>query len=182
MSDIWYLKRWYMQITIKMLQVTYRLDATSMLRNHKHARIETSTTRRWFNHSLSKQLICLLLNNGWWATATLTLNCQKLLNKGGWYLSWRWWPKTILSTNLLHVMLLHWSKNLKAYRPEKLQMKMMRRLRTVKHQEHLPLQPYNHSVHTWCGPMIITRLHICLPQVSSKGLQWCKPQWLSPQG
>ena len=40
----------------------------------------------------------------------------------------------------------------------------------------------SHSVHTWCGPMTITRWHICLPWVNSKGLQWCKPQWLSPQG
>ena len=38
------------------------------------------------------------------------------------------------------------------------------------------------SVHTWHGPTTITRLYICLPQVSSKGLQWCKSQWLSPQG
>ena len=50
---------------------------------------------------------------GWWAAATLTLNCQKSQNKGGWDLSWRWWLWTMLSTNLLDVMLLHWSKNLK---------------------------------------------------------------------
>ena len=49
-----------------------------------------------------------------WAAAALTLNCWKLQNKGGWHLSWRWWPQTILSTNLLDVMLLHWSKNLKS--------------------------------------------------------------------
>ena len=40
----------------------------------------------------------------------------------------------------------------------------------------------SHSVHTWCGPMTINRLHICLTWVNSKGLQWYKPQWLSPQG
>ena len=51
---------------------------------------------------------------GGWAAATLTLDCQKLWNKGEWYLSWCWWPWTILSTNLLDVMLLHWSKNLKS--------------------------------------------------------------------
>ena len=38
----------------------------------------------------------------------------------------------------------------------------------------------SHSVHTWHGPMTIARLHICLSWVSSKGLQSCKPQWLSP--
>ena len=40
----------------------------------------------------------------------------------------------------------------------------------------------SHSVHTWCGPMTITRLHIYLPRVNSKGLQWCKTQQLSPRG
>ena len=38
----------------------------------------------------------------------------------------------------------------------------------------------SHSVHKWCGPMTITRLHIWLQWVSFKGLQWCKPQWLNP--
>ena len=38
----------------------------------------------------------------------------------------------------------------------------------------------SHLVHSWCEPMTITGLHICLPWVSFKGLQWCKPQWLSP--
>ena len=38
------------------------------------------------------------------------LNCLKLWNNGGWYLSWRWWPLTILSKNLMDVMLLYWSK------------------------------------------------------------------------
>ena len=50
MSDSWHLKRRYKHITIKMLQVKYGQQTTSMLRNHKHARIETSITRRWFNH------------------------------------------------------------------------------------------------------------------------------------
>ena len=40
----------------------------------------------------------------------------------------------------------------------------------------------SHSVHTWCRPMTITRLHMCLTEVNSKRLQWCKPQWLSPHG
>ena len=34
-------------------------------------------------------------------------------------------------------------------------------------------------MHTRCGTMTITRLHICLPWVNSKWLQRCKPQWLS---
>ena len=33
------------------------------------------------------------------------------MEQGGWDLSWRHWPLTILSTKLLEVMLLHWSKN-----------------------------------------------------------------------
>ena len=84
MSDSWHLKRRYMHIMIKMLQVKYGAEATSTFRNHKHARIETSTTRRWFNCSFSKQLIYFLLNNRMIVAATLTLNCLKLQNNGGW--------------------------------------------------------------------------------------------------
>ena len=64
MSDSWHLKRRYMHTTIKILQVKYGPEATSMVRAQKHTRIEPSSTRRWFNHSLSKWLIHLLLNNG----------------------------------------------------------------------------------------------------------------------
>ena len=39
----------------------------------------------------------------------------------------------------------------------------------------------SHSVHSWCWLMTITRSHIYRPWVSSKELQWCKPQWLCPQ-
>ena len=53
-----------MQIMIKLLNVKYGLETTSMLRNNKHTGIETSMTRRWFNCYLRKQLIHLLLNNG----------------------------------------------------------------------------------------------------------------------
>ena len=82
-----------------------------------HTRIETSTTRRGFNYSLSMKLINLLLNNGMMSCSCLDIklpNCQKLWNKGGWDLSWRWWPQTILSINLLDILLLHWSKYLKS--------------------------------------------------------------------
>ena len=71
---------------IKMLQVKYGQEVTSTLRNHKHARIETSTTRRWFNCSSTSFWI-----TGWWVVVALTLNCQNLQNKGGWDQSWRWW-------------------------------------------------------------------------------------------
>ena len=63
MFKSWHLKGRYVHIMIKMLQVEYGLNATTMLRYHKHARIETSTTRRGFNCSLSKKLINLPLNN-----------------------------------------------------------------------------------------------------------------------
>ena len=63
MFESWHLKRRYMHIMIKMLQVTYGSEAPSMLRHHKHARIETSTTRRGFSPSCSKKLINLPLNN-----------------------------------------------------------------------------------------------------------------------
>ena len=71
-----------MHIMIKMLQVNYGLEAISMLRNHKHARIETSTTRRWFNHSLSKQLIHLLLNNGMISCSCLDIKLLEVMEQG----------------------------------------------------------------------------------------------------
>ena len=119
MSDSRHLKRRYMQIIIKLPRVKYGPEATSMLRNNKHTGIETGTTRRWFNCSLRKELIHLLLNSGMMSCSHLHINCWKLWNKGGHDLNWRWWPWTILSTNLLEVMLLHWSKNGKAYQPGK---------------------------------------------------------------
>ena len=57
-------KRRDMQVTIKLLKVKYGPETTSTHRNDKHTGIETSTTRRWFYHSLSKELIYFLLNNG----------------------------------------------------------------------------------------------------------------------
>ena len=63
MFKSWHLKRRHMHIMIKMPQVKYGLETPSMLRHHKHTRIETSTTRRGFNCSLSKKLINLPLNN-----------------------------------------------------------------------------------------------------------------------
>ena len=56
---------------IKKLQDKYGSEAPSMFRHHKHARVETSTTRRGFSCSLSKKLINLPLNNR-------TMNCQHL--------------------------------------------------------------------------------------------------------
>ena len=140
MADIWYLKRRYMHMMIKMIQVKYGPEATSTNRNHKHTRIESSTTRRWFNCSLSQQLIHLLLNNGMMSGSHLDIKMPEVAwNKGGWDQSWRWWPQTILSTNLLDVMLLHWSKNLKSIPTWKTaKMKMMRSLRTMTHQKCWP--------------------------------------------
>ena len=47
--------RRYMQIMIKLLQVKYGPGAAVHLGTTNHTGIETSTTRRWFYHSLSKQ-------------------------------------------------------------------------------------------------------------------------------
>ena len=58
-----HLKRRYVHIMIKMLQVKYGSKVPSTLRYHKHARRETSTTKRGFYCSLSKKLINLPLNN-----------------------------------------------------------------------------------------------------------------------
>ena len=82
MSYSWHLKRRYMQIIIKMLQVKYWPEATSMLRNHKHTRVETSTYRRWFNCSLSKQVIHLLLNNGMMSHSCLDIELPEVTEQG----------------------------------------------------------------------------------------------------
>ena len=52
------------------------------LGNHKHARIQTSTTRRWFNCSLSKQLIHLLLNNGMMSCSHFDIELSKVKEQG----------------------------------------------------------------------------------------------------
>ena len=79
-SFSWHLKRRYMHITIKMFQVKYMLEATSIPKNHKYTRIETSTTRRCFNCSLSKQLI--LLNNGMMSGSCLNIKLLEVMQQG----------------------------------------------------------------------------------------------------
>ena len=39
----------------------------------------------------------------------------------------------------------------------------------------------SHTVHTWFGLMTITRLHICLPWVSSKGCNGTNPNGCAPE-
>ena len=132
----WHLKRRYVHITNKMLQVEYGLKAPSMLRYQKHARIETAAPEEGSIAPLARSSSTSFWITGWWAAAALTLKCQKSWNKGGRDLSWRWWPQIIFSTNLLHVMLLHWSKIWTAYQPEMLQMmRRMKRLRALAHQD-----------------------------------------------
>ena len=82
MSKSRHLKRSYIHITIKMLQVKYGSEVPSMLRNQKHARIETSTTRRGFNHSLSKKLINLLLNNRMMSCSCLDIKLPEVMDQG----------------------------------------------------------------------------------------------------
>ena len=82
MSDSWHLKRRYKHITIKMLQVKCGLEDTSTPRNHYHTGIETSTTRRWFNCSLNKQLIHLLLNNGMMSGSHLDIKLPEVRKQG----------------------------------------------------------------------------------------------------
>ena len=82
MSDSWHLKRRYVYLMIKMLQVKHEPEATSTLRSHKHARIENSTTRRWFNCSLSKQLIHLLLNNRMMSNSLLDIKLPEVMEQG----------------------------------------------------------------------------------------------------
>ena len=119
----------------------YGLEASSILRNNKHTGIETSSTRRWFTCCLETSSSTSFWIMGWWAAAAFTLNFQKLQNKGGHDLHWRWWSWTILSTNLLELMLLHCSKKWESIPTWKPKMRMVRRLRTVTHEEHQPLWP-----------------------------------------
>ena len=82
MSKSWNLKRGYMHITIKMLQVKYGSEAHSTLGHHKHARIETSTTRGGFNCSLSKKLINLPLNNRMMSCSHLDIKLLEVTKQG----------------------------------------------------------------------------------------------------
>ena len=67
---------------IKMLQIKYGPEATSMHRNHTHAGIETSTTTKQSNCSLSKQLIHLLLNNGMISHSCLDIELPEVIEQG----------------------------------------------------------------------------------------------------
>ena len=82
MFDSWHLKRRFMHIMIKMLQVKYGSEVPSTLRKHKHAKIETSTTRRGFNCSLSKKLINLPLNNGMMSCSHLDIKLPEVTEQG----------------------------------------------------------------------------------------------------
>ena len=82
MFKSWHLKRRYVHITIKMLQVEYWPKAPSMLRYHKHTRIETSTTGGGFYCSLSKKLINLLLNNRMMSCCHLDIKVLEVTEQG----------------------------------------------------------------------------------------------------
>ena len=77
---------------IKLLEVKYRPEATSTLRNNKHTGIETSTTRRQFYWSLSKHLIHLLLNTRWWSCSHFHIKLLEITEQG------RVWPKLKMVT------------------------------------------------------------------------------------
>ena len=82
LSKIRHLKRRYMHIMIKMLLVKYGSEAPSILRNHKHARIKTTTTQRRSNCSLSKKLINLLWNIGMMSCSHLDIKLSEVLEQG----------------------------------------------------------------------------------------------------
>ena len=92
------LKERYTSIMIKMLEVKYGPEATSMLRNHKQASIQTSTTRRWFNCSLSKQLIHLLLNSGMMSCSHLDIELSEGTEQGRTGPKLKMVTQTLLST------------------------------------------------------------------------------------
>ena len=81
-----------------------------MLRNNKHTGIETSNTRRWFCCSLLKQLIHFLLSNEMMSCSCLNIELPEVMEQGRVSPKLKMVTWTILSTNWLEVMLLHWSK------------------------------------------------------------------------
>ena len=81
MFKSWHLKRRNVH-TIKMLQIEYGTKAPSMLRYHKHARIETSTTGGAFYCSLSKKLISFLLNNRMMSCSCLDIKVPEVTEQG----------------------------------------------------------------------------------------------------
>ena len=142
MSNSRHLKRWYMQIMIKILKVKYGLEAASALRNNKHTGIKTNTTRRWINCSLRKQLIHLLLNNGMMSCSHLYIELPEVTEQG------RAWPKLKMVT-LNHIKdkpvrsnALPLIQKWEVYQPGNTKMRMMKRLWSVTHQEcQLPWLP-----------------------------------------
>ena len=82
MFKSWHLKGRYVHITIKMLQVEYGSKASSMLRYHKHTRIETSTSGEGFYCSLSKKLINLFLNNRMMSCSCLHIKVPEIMEQG----------------------------------------------------------------------------------------------------
>ena len=82
MFKSWHLKGRYVHIMMKMLQVEYGSKASSMLRYHKHARIETSASRGGFYCSLSKKLINLFLNNRMMSCSCLDIKVSEVMEQG----------------------------------------------------------------------------------------------------
>ena len=65
-----------------MLQVKYGSEASSMLRYHKHTRIETSTTRRGFNCTLNQKLINFLLNSRMMSCCCCDIKLPEVMEQG----------------------------------------------------------------------------------------------------
>ena len=82
MFKSWHLKRRNVHITIKTLQVQYGSKASSMLRYHKHARIETSASRGGFYCSLSKKLINVFLNKRMMSCSCLDIKVLEVMEQG----------------------------------------------------------------------------------------------------
>ena len=78
----WHLKGRYVHIMIKMLQAGYGSKASSMLRYHKHTRIETSTPGGRFYCSHSKKLINLFLNNRMMSCTHLDIKVLEVMAQG----------------------------------------------------------------------------------------------------
>ena len=139
MPDSSHLNKRDVQIQIKLLKVMYWLERPPICLGTTNNWIETSTTRRWFYSSLSKQLIHFLLNNGIMICSCLHIKQPEITEQG------RVWPKLKMVT-LNHIK--HkpvWSnahpliqKLGKAYQPAK---PIMRMLWTVTDQECQPPWP-----------------------------------------
>ena len=110
MSDCKHLKRRGVQMTWNHLRLSMGWQPPECLGTTNTLENKPAPQEDGFYPTLSKQLIHFLLINGMMSCICLNIELLEIMEQGGHDLSQRWWPWTILSTNVLEVMFLHWLK------------------------------------------------------------------------